>query len=130
MIGLDSSTIIDLFRGNNDLKNILEKIDDIIVLNQAVYMELMFGIDKDNPKHKIEEEFYDSFFNSSINFDINAITTKKASDLLWHLIKKGEIIDKFDCIIAGIYLSNNVKKIITKNIKHFNRIPDLEIISY
>lgn len=40
----------------------------------------------------------------------------------------GNPIEFRDGMIAGITLANGLAKIVTHNTRHFNRIPDLEII--
>lgn len=40
------------------------------------------------------------------------------------------MIGRFDSMIAGILLANGVDKIITKNVKHFEKIKGLRVISY
>ena len=44
--------------------------------------------------------------------------------------KKFGVPKEFDCTIAGVYLSNNINKIITKNVKRFENILGLKVISY
>lgn len=130
MIGLDSSAVIDFFKGDNSLKNVLEKIDEPLVLNIINHLEIMFGLDLSSVSHKKEEIFYDDFFNFFLIFKLDEKASKKSSDVLWHLKKSGKIIGLFDCTIAGIYLSNGVDKIITKNKKHFENVKGLKVISY
>lgn len=43
---------------------------------------------------------------------------------------KSKTIDDNDILIAGIMISNGIKKIITKNRKHFERIQGIEVLSY
>jgi predicted nucleic acid-binding protein len=40
------------------------------------------------------------------------------------------MIDDNDILIAGIMLSNDIRKIITRNSKHFEKITELNIIKY
>lgn len=127
---MDSSTIIDFFRKNESLKKVLETIDEPLVINRISYLEIMFGLDFSNPSHKIEEDFCDGLFDSLIIFDLDKQGCKKSSEIFWYLKKKGKIIELFDCAIAGIYLSNGINKIITRNKKHFENIKGLEVISY
>ncbi|MAF50840.1 MAG: hypothetical protein CMH64_01990 [Nanoarchaeota archaeon] len=130
MIGLDSSTVIDFFKGDISLKNTLEKIDDPLVLNIVSYLEIMNGINPSNMPHKKEEIFYDNFFDSFLVFELNRKNSKKSSEILWQLKKMGKVIGLSDCAIAGIYLSNGVNKILTKNKRHFANIKGLEVLSY
>ncbi len=63
-----------------------------------------------------------------LNFDRKAAL--KSSIISAELSKKGQKIGETDCLIAGIALSNGIKKFVTNNKKHFERIPNLEVISY
>ncbi len=130
MIGLDSTAIIDLFKGDKSIGNLVSSLDDQIAVTQVNYLEVMLGLDFDNPKHKIEEIYYDKLFNDFINLDLDILASKKAAELANNLKKKGKSIDPFDCAIAGILIQNGVKKIITRNAKHFSRIKELKVISY
>lgn len=130
MIGLDTSGLIDLFKDKKEIVNLLKGIEEEIVLNLMGYLEVMVGLDLKNPKYLKEEEYYDEVYNSYTTLKLDAKSIKKTSDIIWSLKKKGEMIELLDCVIAGIYLTNGVNKIITKNIKHFENIKGLKIISY
>lgn len=130
MIGLDTSAIIDLFRNNPALIALLEQIDDTVVLNQISYLEIMFGLDFQSRNDRSEEEYYDSLFNLYKILPLDNISCKKAAKISLELKKLGRSIEQFDCMIAGILLSNGIKKILTRNRKHFENIKELEVISY
>lgn len=130
MIGLDTTALIDLFRNNENIKKILEETDEEVILNQISYLELRFGLDFNNTKHKIEEEFYDNLFGFYSVLDLDFKASKKASIIFAELEKKGKTIGQLDCTMAGIYLTKNVNKIISRNKKHFENIAGIEAISY
>jgi|SRR3989344_3160338 len=130
MIGLDTSAIIDLFRGNEELKKIIENNKEPFVITQISYLELMFGIDNLNSKHEIECKFYDRLFDKLLVLDLNKASCRKASDIFFELKKKGKMIEQLDCTIAGILLSNGINKLITKNKKHFENISGIKVIYY
>jgi len=130
MIGLDTTAIIDMFKGDINLKKVIEELNDVFGLTIINYQEIMFGIDKDNPKHKIEEEFYDALISRIFFFNMDIKSSKKAAEIFYDLKRKGFDIGQFDCMIASIFLMNGVNKIITRNVKHFINIPGLKVISY
>ncbi|MDP3986776.1 MAG: type II toxin-antitoxin system VapC family toxin [Nanoarchaeota archaeon] len=130
MIGMDTSAVIDFFKGDASLKEVLESVDEKLVLNRIIYLETMFGIDKNKKLHQNEEEFYDELFSSLIVFELDKKSSKQSSRILNDLKKKGNTIGLFDCTIAGIFLSNGVNKILTRNTKHFENIKGLKVISY
>jgi predicted nucleic acid-binding protein len=90
----------------------------------------MFGIDPENQKHKLEGQYYDEFFKSFLTLNLDNQSCKKASQIFWKLKRQGKIIDQFDCVIAGIFQSNGINKLISKNSKHFENITNLHVITY
>ena len=72
MIGLDTSAIIDFFKGDESLRHLLEGLSDQFVVNEISYLEIMFGLDIENLKHQREEGFYDNLFNSLPNLSLNS----------------------------------------------------------
>ena len=129
MIGLDTSAIIDLGRGVPSVKKILEK-EDSITVNRISYVELMFGINTEKQSHKKEEELYDALFEEAPCCELSKEAAKKASKIFQELKKKGKTIGEADCLIAALYLTNGVTTIMTKNVKHFENIPGLKVVSY
>lgn len=130
MIALDTTTIIDLFKGHTRLREIIANIKDPLVSTQLNYLELMFGIDPLNAKHREEEEYYNEFFGEVMLLGLDNHSSKRASEIHWILERKGRTIGKFDCVIAGILLRNGVDKILTKNVKHFEHVPGLRVVTY
>jgi tRNA(fMet)-specific endonuclease VapC len=130
MIGIDSNSIIDIFRDNPDLKLLFEKLDDELCSTIINYQEIIFGINLKNEKDYEEEKYYDKLFDSMILYNLDIKSCKKAREILFELKKSGKTIGEFDCMIAGIFLANGVNKIITRNKKHFESIPGFEVISY
>ncbi len=130
MIGLDTTAIIDLYKGNDAIRKLIETLKEPFAVNYIIYLELMYGLDLTKDKHKNEEEYYDELANSLFNFGLDKKACKKSAEISWKLGKEGKIIGKFDCTVAAVYITNNIKKIITKNKKHFENIKELKVISY
>ncbi len=130
MIGLDTTAIIDIFNGE---KNVIKKIGELrepLVSTIINYQEIFFGIDFLDHTLAEEKTYYDSFFDNVEVFGLTMNAAKEASNILWSLRKKGHDIGEFDSMIAGILLSSGVNKIMTKNVKHFESIDRLKVISY
>ena len=130
MIGLDTGTIIDVFRGNENLKVLLEKNKEPLAITIITFLELHFGLNPDNPKHTAEALYYDELFKRVHTIQLNEESCAEASKISWNLKKEGKTIEKFDCVIAAQFLMHGVNKIITNNPKHFERIKGLAVISY
>ena len=130
MIGIDTTALIDFFKKNENLKLILDEIDDTFTTTILNYQEIMFGLDLENLNHIKEESFYDKMFGDLLVFDLDKESAKKSSKIYWQTKNEGNVFGKFDCMIAAIFLSNGVNKIITKTAKHFDNIPGLKVLSY
>jgi tRNA(fMet)-specific endonuclease VapC len=127
MIGLDTTAIIDLFKGDPELNKFIQNSREPFSVTILSYAELMFGLNENSRK---EEEYYDDFFSDIYSFDLTKDSCKIASKLKYSLRKKGITIGNFDLLIASIFLSNGITKILTRNKKHFERINSIEVISY
>lgn len=130
MIGLDTSAIIDIFRGEPNIKRFLESNKEPLAATIISYLELYFGLNPENPRHLEESKYYNEFFNGVYNVDLTKESCEEASKIFWRLRKEGRTIEQFDCVIAASFIANGIKKIITRNPKHFERISQLNVISY
>ena len=130
MIGLDTSAIIDLFKGVDSVKKVLADAKGPFVATDVTYAEVMFGLNPKHPKSKAEEQYYDEFFNSISMLKLTETSSKKAAAIYWELREAGKVLEPFDCLIAGILLANGVTTIITKNKQHFERVNGLKVIGY
>ena len=130
MIGLDTSAIIDIFKGEPEIKKFLELNKAPLAATIMSYLELFFGLDFENAQHTKEAQYYRDFFDDVYCMDLTKESCEKASDILWRLKKDGNIIEKFDCIIAAIFMANGINSILTRNKKHFEKIKGLNVLSY
>ncbi len=130
MIGLDTSAVIDIFRGEEKIKQFLENNKEPFAVSIMSYLELFFGLNHENPKHKEEGKYYGGFFKSIYNLDLDKGACEEASKIFWVLRKEGKSIEQFDCVIAAIFLTNGINKILTRNSRHFDKIKGIKAISY
>jgi|SRR3989344_2395473 len=129
---LDSSFIIDVLRGiNSDAKRKAEELDkkfQIKAITSVTIMELwsgaMLSTDQEKEKKKIDE-----LLDSLLVYNFTEREAKKAAEIESGLIKSGEKIEIEGITIAATALIRN-EKILTKNIKHFEKIKGLSIESY
>ena len=130
MIGLDTTAIIDLFKKDESLRNLLKDLDDNFVSTVINYWEIKGGLNPKDNRYVLENKYYEDLFANIVIFDFDKHCVRKSSEVFWELSARGEMIDDFDSMIAGILLSNGVNKIITRNAKHFERIKGLKVLSY
>ncbi|MBI5803887.1 PIN domain-containing protein [Candidatus Pacearchaeota archaeon] len=130
MIGLDTTAIIDIFKNEPNIKKVIEKSNEPFAATIMSHQEIFFGLDLKDQLYINEEKYYDEFFNKIFLFPLDLFSSKRAAEIFWRLKKEKKEIGRFDCMIAGIFLTNEVNQIITKNVKHFSQIKELKIISY
>ena len=90
----------------------------------------MCGIDRSQPKHQKEESLIDEIFETITTLELDMNACKKGGRIFQQLKKAGKTIQVTDCVIAALLINQGVDSIITKNRKHFERIPGLKVISY
>ncbi len=88
-------------------------------------------------KRKISEQRYKQLYKPWLEFissmeiyPLGYKEAEKAAEIYDLLESQGHRLDDNDILIAGIMLTNGIQEIITKNIKHFERIEGIEIIEY
>lgn len=135
MIIIDTSACIDYLNGNENLKEILSEQESLVHLTSITVYEVSIGLER--TKRKISEDRYKDlykiwmeFISSMEIFTLGFKEAEKAAKIYDVLESKGQRIDDNDILIAGIMLSNGIKRIITNNIKHFEMIEDIELIQY
>lgn len=119
MIGIDTTLLIDILNGEYKTK---KGISEQLVICELVYFESLLG---NNASYYIDE-LAKSFKKATFSFQVSL----RAAQLWMELRNNGAEIGQIDCLIAATYLENGVNKILTRNSKHFERIPGLEVISY
>ncbi len=130
MVCLDTTFIIDLLRGKEEissLKDNLDRTESKLAVAAPTIMELWVGAQlvskSDEEKVKIDE-----LLQSLIVLELNEHNAKLAGEIEAALISKGQVIDTEDCMIAGIAISNG-ETLVTRD-AHFARIPGLRVLKY
>lgn len=131
MICLDSTFIIDYLRGERKtIEKALEFADQQKCTTAINVFEVLNGILlKKTGKHE-ELEALSGFLTTLEVLDFNADASFAASHIYAQLTKKGEKVNELDCQIAGAALANHCKRVITRNSRHFGRMPGIEVEIY
>ena len=135
MIILDTSACIDYLKGNNEIEKTVLKQEDLIHITAITVYEINIGLERTKRKLSIKRynelyKIWTEFISSMEIFPLGYKEAEMAARIYDNLESQGQRIDDNDILIAGIMLSNGIKKIITKNVNHFERIKDIEIIQY
>ncbi len=124
---LDTTAIIELFRGDMRVKETLgRKIDDSAVTSVS-YFEIFTRIYHKQLKH--EKKYFTQFFSSTPIYFFDLKAAEESSILMSSLYKRGTPVNQEDVMIAGIGLANKMEGIITKDedYKEIKAVSDLNI---
>ena len=127
MIVLDTSALIDLFRGKND---ILKSIDNDMASTAVSYHEIYVGIKRQ--KARAEEKFFRRLFSDIKILDLDKASAERSSEIMSRLMTLGISVNAFDVLIAGIAEANGAETIITrdKDFESIAKVTDLNIKVY
>lgn len=131
MVCLETTFIVDLLRGKKETKELAEFLDsssEAKIIASPSIMEVISGAIL-NPKMKDEKERVIKFLSSFVILGLDKESSILAGEIEADLIKKGQIIEIEDIMIGAIAKVNN-ETLLTRNKKHFERIPGLKIESY
>ena len=126
---LDTTVIIDILREDSkavDKIKEIQKSTDAILTTSITVFELWQGLEiKDSKKKEKILTVLQSI--GLLSFDFNS--AKEAGNIYRELRKKGITIDAEDTMIAGIAKIHN-ETLLTRNVKDFRRIENLEVEGY
>lgn len=128
MVYLDTSFIIDLLRGDKSIKNKLKQLEKPLKITTTSVMEIITGSELSNNKSS-EKEKIKELLQSLIVVPFDKKCAIKAGVIEAKLIKSGKRIEIEDVMIAATAIVNN-DVLVTRNIKHFEKIKDLKIERY
>lgn len=128
MICLDSSFIIDYFKGDKKAKELILKLDqENLFTTEITIFEVGYGLINTN-KSKLDQfiKFVEriKIIPTATLFSLEAARIKKELEI------KGKAIDSMDLLIAGMMRSFGIEKIVTRNAKHFEIINKINVIDY
>ncbi len=133
---LDTSYLIDLVRGRPQAIELARRMDEekaYIAISVVTYHEYMLGVYLSHwrEKNRLIEKLRQAEVELA-RFDVLPYTidiAKKTAEILAHLLKEGKPLGLADIIVAATAIIHKLK-LVTRNIEHFSRIPDLRIEAY
>ncbi len=129
MICLDSDFMISLLRGNEDAKAKVKKLEEAsknIVSTAINALELYIGIVAIDGISGKRIENTRTFISNLTILPLDASSAERAAYILNTLKKLGKPIGLKDSLIAGIALEHKAD-LLTRNVKHFERVSGLKI---
>ena len=123
---IDSDVLIYFLKGKQEVVQRLSQIPiDDLYISRINYTELIYGAynsSKIDQNLKVIEPFLDSFKILEFTKTSSLIFAKEKA----RLKKNGNIIADMDLMIASIAIENDCI-LISNNIKHFDRVQNLEL---
>jgi tRNA(fMet)-specific endonuclease VapC len=124
---LDTSILISFLRGE---QNVATKVQDYIEEYNSIslsiisYYEILRGLKYLGNERKIRS--FETLMDTSTLIILDRAIIKRASELYAALMRRGELIEDADILIAASCLSNGLV-LVTADEEHFSRIEDLEV---
>jgi tRNA(fMet)-specific endonuclease VapC len=129
MVCIDTDILIDFLKQKEYAVNkikILKNIDLLLATTSVNAFELFRGVIKSENIESIKP--LNILLSNLKIYNFNLSSSKKAAEIFEDLKSKGEILDLADIMIASIAITNN-EPLLTNNITHFKRIPELKLES-
>jgi len=121
---LDTSVLIDLLRQKGEAADFIAKHpQDIFMTSCICQMEIFLGLYLGKPEILQSKKEEAQKLLSSL-YEVKSFDSEQAeiaSQIKTKLMKKGELIDDLDILIAACSISYRAT-ILTKNAKHFSRV--------
>ena len=143
MIFLDSDAVIAFLRGDPGIASVFAKFRaSIFAISVPVLYEIYYGfyfppLSKKFQKDlaflerlQKEEQKLIQLLNDIQVFDLTSRAIKKAAEISAQLDARGVGVGKMHVLIASIILSNGHNEILTKNVSHYENIPNLQIHTF
>ena len=129
MIVLDTSFLIDYFRGIEVTRDLVDPAEDVAV-TVITYHEVLTGLKR--KKNKREEKFFRKFFSEVriLPFDVRA--AEESSSVAAKLMAVGKAVNTLDLLIAGIAIANGADKIVTRDLDFVEiaKVSDIDVVVY
>lgn len=123
---LDTSIIVDLFRGKKEEQKLMENLEGERTSSFVCMAELYEGVERSKNKEEEENNLVKFFSRLHDIFGIDNEVAKEFGKIRSALKKSGNVIEDMDLLIAATCIAYN-QILITHNQKHFLRIPNLNI---
>ncbi|MBI4162185.1 MAG: type II toxin-antitoxin system VapC family toxin [Candidatus Aenigmarchaeota archaeon] len=132
MKGIDTTFLIDVLRNDNAavLKSLELDKETIVFTTESCVYELVSGICRQKTNKERLMHDMETILNKMTVLPLDHKAAVKAGEISANLTEKGRIIDDIDCLTAGILLTNGCNNIVTRNVRHFERIDNLKVENY
>ena len=127
MIVLDTSALIDLFRGSDQIRDFVA--EDSATTMISCY-EIFAGVN--HRKARREEQFFRRFFSEMEILDFDMRAAEKAGEIMAQLLTQGTPVNTLDVLIAGTAITNGAERLISRDrdFEKISQVSELAILIY
>ncbi len=128
---LDTSFLIDVMRGKPSSKELLQRLIEKgtpITITAPSVFELFSGITQSS-KPILEKEKVQTILKHQAQWPLEEESAELGGTIYGKLAQQGQTIEAIDAMIAAIALTHH-EPVLTANVKHFSRIPGLNVETY
>ncbi|MBS3142204.1 type II toxin-antitoxin system VapC family toxin [Candidatus Woesearchaeota archaeon] len=133
MICADTCFVIDFMKGDPGALGVYEQYgkEEIAITDISIF-ELFYGIYDARSMRKFHERLRQMFeFVDGVHVLYSSnLFGVEAAEIQANVEKNGVFIKDNDALIAGIMIRNGVKTIVTRDRKHFAKIPGMKVLTY
>ena len=128
---LDTSFLIDVIRKHEPAKTLLDTLDKEgpHVTSAIVAHEFLVGAFGATESEK-ELKARNDLLSRIVILEFDLAAANRSAVIEADLRSKGEMIGGADILIAGTMISRGISTIVTKNVRHFEKIPQINIQSW
>lgn len=133
MICLDTTFLVDLWRNRRDpthpaLKLLAERKGEVFAVPVVAAGEFLEGAAYISPA-RLQDGLF--FLHQFVSGNLNLDTARHYADIVSYLRQVNQLAgtSKFDLWIAAWSLEHNAE-LATRNVRHFEHVPELKIIPY
>jgi tRNA(fMet)-specific endonuclease VapC len=130
VVCLDATFVIDILRGNKNISVLLEEwktTEERVTIPAPAVTEVISGAMLEASGK--ERALLDKLLSSLFVLPLTRLSCVHAGELDAELVKAGQQIGLVDLMIASIAIENS-ETLITRNLRHFQRIPGLVVTDY
>ncbi|KAB2948289.1 MAG: type II toxin-antitoxin system VapC family toxin [Candidatus Methanoperedens sp.] len=128
---IDTSIFVDCLRTNSvtSSKDFLETLEGSNngFTSSIVVAELSVGAYLSKKTDALEKTL--KIISTTSVIDLDKEIAILGGKIYSNLIREGKEIELNDCLIAATAVSYGIKKVVTRNIDHFNKIKDLKAVT-
>ena len=126
---LDTNVIAAILRSERRAIDALEtrvKQGHDVTLNAVSYFETRRGL---KPEAIRKKQLFEALLQEAAVLELDRLPLDIAADIYQDLRRQGTLLEDADILIAGIALANDAV-LVTRNLKHFDRIESLRLESW